>query len=71
MAKRKYPIKKLTIKVKMRCDYYPDSHKRCTNVAKIIKISKSDEGKRIYTYCEKCFKDYKLRENERRRMYIN
>jgi hypothetical protein len=71
MAKRKYPIKKFTLNVKMRCDYYPDTHKRCTNVAKIINISKSDEGKRVYTYCEECFKDYKLGEKERRRINVD
>jgi hypothetical protein len=67
MVKR-YPIKKFALKVKMRCDYYPDTHRRCTNRATIIKVSSEDEGKTVYAYCADCFRDYQVRQRERRKM---
>ncbi len=71
MAKRKYPVKRFTLTVKMQCDYHPNGYRRCTNVAKVIKFGKSGEGKQVYTYCEKCFKNYLFREREWRRTHAN
>ena len=52
----------------MRCDYYPDTRRRCTNRTTIIKVSSEDEGKKVYAYCADCFRDYQVRQKERRKM---
>ena len=66
MAKRRYPVKKFILKVKMRCDYYPDPYKRCSKIATIIKLSDEKEGKSVIAYCADCFKDFEEREGERK-----
>ncbi len=71
MTKQKYPIKKVAIEVKMRCSYYPDGYKRCTNVATIVKDSNIGEGKQVLAYCESCFRDYQIENKEQRRMHID
>ena len=70
MVKR-YPIKKFTLNIKMRCCYSPKPYKRCNNVATIIKAFDRGKGKTVLAYCESCFKDYQVRERERRKMGID
>ena len=70
MASRKYPIKRIVLKVKMRCDYYPNLHTRCTNMATII-VADKKEGKYVFAYCPEGFKNYQEREQERRTLGID
>ena len=70
MASRKYPIKRVVLKVKMRCDYCPNHHTRCTNMATRI-VADKKEGRYVFAYCPDCFKNYQEREQERRKMGID
>lgn len=55
MTKR-YPTKKFTLKVKMHCCYYPDTHNRCRNTATTIKSFGNTEGYDVIAYCESCLR---------------
>ena len=63
-------MKRVVLKVKMRCDYYPNLYTRCTNTATTI-VADKEEGKSVFAYCSDCFKNYQEREQERRKMGID
>ena len=64
---RKYPTKRFTVNVKMRCCYSPQLYNQCNNVATVIKAFKSLDGVSVLAYCESCYRDYLAREKERRK----